>query len=94
MTKRYKEKYGAMHKGMLWLQDVPDFKWVYLHIGNTDDHTEGCILVGDICEQNITERGRVGTSAAAYQRVYPPIAERLENNETVWISVGDIDGDT
>ena len=45
MTKRYAEKL-AWHKGMLHLQDVEGFEWVYIHIGNTDDHTSGCILVG------------------------------------------------
>jgi len=31
---KYKAKFGSMHKGMLWLQNVPGFEWVYIHIGN------------------------------------------------------------
>ena len=46
MHPKYKQRYGDLHQGMLHLQDVPDFDWVYLHTGNTDDHTDGCILVG------------------------------------------------
>ena len=28
---RYTERYGAMHKGMLWLQDVPGFEYILIH---------------------------------------------------------------
>lgn len=43
-------KYAARydwHKGMLHLQDVPDFTYVYIHSGNYHTHTDGCILVGN-----------------------------------------------
>ena len=42
----YSAQFPGFHRGMLWLQDVPNFEWIYFHIGNTAKHTEGCILVG------------------------------------------------
>ena len=51
---RYSSKHKGMHKGMLWLQDVPGFEWILIHTGNTDEHTAGCLLVGDTQQQNIT----------------------------------------
>ncbi len=42
---KYLKKFPDMHKGMLWLQDVLGFTYIYFHIGNTDEHTAGCILV-------------------------------------------------
>lgn len=45
MTKRYAAKFD-FHQGMLHVLDVPEFKWIYIHIGNTDENTEGCLLVG------------------------------------------------
>ena len=43
---RYTKKYGDMHKGMLHVQDVPNFKWILIHTGNTDEHTAGCLILG------------------------------------------------
>ena len=51
---KYKKKYGKMHKGMLHVIDVPNFKWILIHTGNTDEHTAGCLLVGDSQEKNIS----------------------------------------
>lgn len=90
--KRYTEKYGDMHKGMLWLQDVPNFKWILIHTGNTDEHTAGCILVGDTQSQNLTNNnGFVGSSVKAYKRVYPQIAKILDEGGDVIIRVTNFD---
>ena len=88
---KYASRYGSMHKGMLWLQDVPNFKWILIHCGNTDEHTAGCLLVGDSQENNqIKENGFIGSSSNAYKRIYPSIAEAVEN-ETVTIEYIDVD---
>ena len=88
---KYASRYGGMHKGMLWLQDVPNFKWILIHCGNTDEHTAGCLLVGDSQENNqIKENGFIGSSSNAYKRIYPAIAEAVEN-ETVTIEYIDVD---
>ena len=80
-----------MHKGMLWLQDVPNFKWILIHCGNTDEHTAGCLLVGDSQENNqIKTNGFIGSSSNAYKRIYPAIAEAVEN-EGVTIEYIDLD---
>ena len=42
MHEKYLRQFMELpHQGMLHLQNVPDFEWVYLHIGNTDDDTLG-----------------------------------------------------
>lgn len=90
--KRYTSKYGNMHRGMLWLQDVPGFEYILIHTGNTDEHTDGCILVGDTQTQNITKKdGFIGSSVNAYKRIYPRIAQALLKGEEVWINVVDYD---
>ena len=90
---RYEKKYGEMHKGMLWVRDVPNFEYILIHTGNTDEHTAGCLLVGDTQHQNITKSksGFIGSSVDAYKRIYPPIASALERGDDVEISYVDFD---
>ncbi len=87
MTVRYAKRFD-FHMGMLHLQDVPNFKFVYIHTGNNDDHSEGCVLVGDGQIQNVTERGMVTTSVAAYTRLYEMIIGAFALEE-VWITIED-----
>lgn len=84
---RYLKNFGAdFHKGMLQITGVPNFTWILIHIGNTDDDTAGCLLVGDASVTNVKEKGRINNSKNAYKRIYPVIANVLEMGETVWIS--------
>jgi len=89
LTQKYQQMFPHIHKGMLWLRAVPNFRWIYIHVGNRDEHTDGCILVGDTCQQNVTEDGFVGGSRSAYERIYPPIAAAILRGERVTIEVKD-----
>lgn len=90
MHARYLERFGDdWHRGMLWLQDVPDFTWVYIHMGSNDDHTSGCILVGDGVMQNTSRAGQLFDTEAAYKRVYPVIASTLQAGMKVTITIND-----
>lgn len=85
---KYKSKFSDIHKGMLELQDVPNFQYILIHVGNTDEDTAGCILVGDTQENNYTKKdGFVGSSTLAYRRIYPVIAKAVESGEEVSIEI-------
>lgn len=89
---RYTKKYGDMHKGMLWVREVPGFEYILIHTGNTDEHTAGCLLLGDSQQNNtIKSDGFVGSSVQAYTRIYPSIAKALEEGEEVTITYIDFD---
>ena len=89
---RYVAKYGDMHKGMLWVRDVPGFEYILIHTGNTDEHTSGCLLLGDSQTNNqVKEDGFIGSSVQAYKRVYPQIAKVLEEGGVVNITYTDFD---
>lgn len=89
MHQRYTERFLPWHGGMLWLQDVPGFTFIYLHVGNKDDDSEGCILVGDGQISNVIDRGMVTTSVSAYRRLYEKIHPAIMNEE-VWLTIEDV----
>jgi|TARA_R100001509_G_scaffold102862_1_gene60484 hypothetical protein len=89
--KRYSEKYKDMHKGMLWVKDVPGFEYILIHTGNTDEHTAGCLLVGNSSDYS---KGFIGQSVSAYKRIYPKIAAAIENGEEVTITYVNYDTST
>jgi hypothetical protein len=87
MTKKYEKKFGAdFHKGMLHLQDVPNYEWVYIHMGNTHKHTEGCILVGVTGDLSRGKK-KVGRSEDAYRQIYPLIRDAILSGEEVVIEI-------
>jgi len=89
---KYSKRYGGFHVGMLHIINVPGFEYILIHTGNTDEHTSGCLLVGDSQENNtIIKDGFVGKSGNAYKRIYPRIAKDIERNEEVKIEYIDND---
>lgn len=99
MHERYADKFGARHKGMIWLLDVPDFTFVYLHIGNwayegeeapdgiKKDDTLGCPLLGR--KLVMTNRGEfeLQDSTGAYLAAYDRIAPLIAAGRDVWLHV-------
>ena len=89
---RYTKKYPGVHRGMLHITDVPNFEYILIHTGNTDEHTAGWLIVGDAQENNIIlPDGFVGKSVNAYKRIYPSIAKAIEQGEEVTITYIDHD---
>ena len=101
MTKRYAKKYPDMHEGMLcvhnapnWKLETPDmsFQYILIHTGNTDEHTAGCLIIGDTQANNVLVKdGFIGKSTQAYRRVYSYISKALLVDEEVTIEYIDID---
>ena len=89
VVKGYKKRY-PWHKGMLWLQDVEDFTWIYIHEGNHHGHTSGCILVGDGVRSDITKNDRLSDSADAYLWIYKRMSAEIEAGDEVWLTITDV----
>ena len=85
---RYKKRF-PFHKGMIEICGVPNFDYILIHCGNNDEHTKGCVLIGDTAEQNITKRGFIGNSKIAYERFYNEIIPGLGEGSTIKIVDGD-----
>ena len=85
---RYLAKFGAeFHKGMIYVNEVPNFEYILWHIGNDDDDTAGCLLVGKTSQDNF-----IGSSTTAYKEIYPPIRDAILSGEDVTVTYIDYDG--
>ena len=83
---KYSERYKNAHYGMLHIQDVPNFTYILIHTGNTDEHTSGCLIVGETQQDlEISKDGFIGSSTAAYKKMYAKVANQLLQGKKVTI---------
>ena len=89
LTLKYRKKYHWFDYH-LQLQDVYGFEYVYIHVGNTEKHTDGCILLGSTANLNTQEKGFIAASSTAFRRMYEEIGSELTNGNKVFIEVKDV----
>lgn len=65
------------------LVGVPEFEGIRIHPGNASKDTEGCILVGKKKETNW-----IGSSIAAFDELYPKIAEAVKVGKVTIAVIG------
>jgi len=83
---KYSERYKNAHYGMLHIQDVPNFTYILIHTGNTDEHTSGCLIVGETQQDlEISKDGFIGSSTVAYKKMYSKVANQLLQGKDVTI---------
>ena len=83
---KYTERYKNAHYGMLHIQDVPNFTYILIHTGNTDEHTSGCLIVGETQQDlEVSKDGFIGSSAVAYKKMYAKVAGQLLQGKDVTI---------
>jgi hypothetical protein len=82
---RYSKRYD-FHIGMLQVLNVPNFEYILIHVGNTDDDTAGCLLVGETLPNPRGERLVIGSSRAAYEKLYVKVIAALVDGEDVYIT--------
>ena len=57
-----------------------------IHAGNTDEHTSGCLIVGETQQDlDISDDGFVGHSGKAYVKLYNKVAKELLLGKSVTI---------
>lgn len=59
---------------MLHILDVPNFTFILIHCGNTDEDTAGCLLVGTSVNITVREMS-IGGSRVAYRKFYPKVIQ-------------------
>lgn len=86
LTLKYRERF-PWFTWHIEIQDVPNFEFVYVHIGNDDDDTDACVLVGDEANNNTINSGYIGRSTQAYERLYRKVSAALLAGEDVFIDI-------
>jgi hypothetical protein len=72
-------------KFLIEVQDVPYFKGIRIHSGNSSKDTEGCIIVGSTNTRD--DDDWVGNSKVAYEALHKKVKEALSKGETVTLEV-------
>ncbi|TZF83919.1 hypothetical protein FW774_10710 [Pedobacter sp. BS3] len=80
MNAEYRQKFPKLHKGMIEINGLPNFSFVYIHIGNTYRQTAGCPLCGFGFEM-VNGDFQVLRSKDAYQMIYPKLLQLAQGNE-------------
>ncbi|WP_036876360.1 DUF5675 family protein [Xylanibacter oryzae] len=70
---------SKFEKQMPFLMDVPHFKGVMIHQGNTPKNTQGCIIVG-----YNTIRGLVLKSRQAMESIQDYLDTAIETKQEIW----------
>ncbi len=84
MVKKYDDRYNG-HDGMLWLRNVDNFEYVYIHCGNDSSDTDGCVLVGRGCNTHNIQT--VTGSVLAYTSLYPKVYNEIQAGRPVNIEI-------
>ena len=91
LTLKCRKAYGTWFTYFIELLKVPGFNHVYIHAGNTDEHTDGCILLGRTSSilPGIMQTLKESQLAVAdfYSYAYP----KLETGEKVFLVIEDED---
>lgn len=80
MNAEYQQKFPKLHKGMIEINGLPNFSFVYIHIGNTYRQTAGCPLCGFGFEM-VNGDYQVLRSKDAYQMIYPKLLALARDNQ-------------
>ena len=70
------------NKWLPYLQGVPGFEGIRIHVGNEPKDTQGCILVG---ENKV--KGMVVNSRIWLHRLMQRISEAKERDEAIWLTI-------
>lgn len=90
LTLKHREDYNKIWKFKftyhIEILGIPDFVGCYIHTGNTEKHTDGCLLLGDKANNNKLEPGKIELSNQAVERFYAKYYPLLEKGQEIWIS--------
>lgn len=90
LTLKHRTSYGQWFKYHIEITGIQNFSGVYLHAGNNEDHSEGCVLTGNTQNNHHTVQGNsLVSSIDGTRRVYELVYPELEAGKKVFIQIRD-----
>lgn len=92
LTIKHREVYNKGHKTP-WFKyhieivGIPNFTGVYIHAGNKESHTSGCLLLNDTANNHLIEAGDMARSIQAVKRFYDKAYPHLESGKQAFIEI-------
>lgn len=89
LTEKYRRKFDwfSWH---LEICNVPNAKYVYIHIGNDETDTDACILVANTLDLTpATKHGFIGESTDNFKKLYLVLSEHLEEGNKAFLTIID-----
>lgn len=87
MTKKYRSKFDWFFNH-IEVKDIPNFSFVYIHVGNYEEDTDACLLVGHGFTDYDNESA-IWKSKPAFEAFYKTVSPVLQSGEDVWITYVD-----
>jgi hypothetical protein len=81
MNRGYSERFKGLHEGMIEIHGIPNFSFIFFHLGNRKEDTKGCPLTGLFWAFDGKEYG-VFNSTHAYKFVYPKLLKLIKTGKT------------
>lgn len=85
-NKGYKTPWFKFH---IEVTGVPNFSGVYIHAGNSEHDTSGCLCPNDTANNHIIEEGEMERSTQAVKRFYDKVYPWLEEGKQAFLDVRD-----
>ena len=90
MTKKYR-KTRDWFSWHLEIKDIPNYQYVYIHVGNTADNSSGCVLLG---QWKHKEKPFIYNSRVCFKKFYLMVSDHLKQGGKVVYTVNDLIGES
>lgn len=86
----WKKEMPEAKRGIPWITGVSNRSYILIHPGNWVHQSDGCLMPGTTCNNNLEAEGSVASSRKAFAKIILPIQNSITGGEDVKIVVGDI----
>lgn len=88
LTIKHRTTYGSWFKFHIEITNVAGFGGIYIHAGNDETHTDGCLLLGDALDLSV-ESKPLTKSMVAVKRFYEIAYPVIESGSQVLLEIRD-----